>query len=156
MDDEDIHIRLSASSFDSACSSLAHLYHDCHIDCEVVSKDLWTKLNTYKKGSRREATQDRKKLGLSMTEGKTHLPFAAYRYLANILFTSAYPEHVPAHTFLLMEWNLMSRSEYVVDLKIDLVSFEKDALLVHMGKTKIDQEGTKHVNDPWHVYSLLE
>ena len=123
MDDEDIHIRLSASSFDSACSSLAHLYHDCHIDREVVSKDLWKKLNTYKKGSRREAARERKKLGLSMTEGKKHLPFAAYRYLANILFTSASPEHVPAHTFLLMEWNLMSCSEYVIDSKIDLVSW---------------------------------
>ena len=70
MGDEDIHIRLSASSFDSACSSLAHLYHDCHIDREVVSKDLWTKLGTYKKGSRREVAQERKKLGLSMTEEK--------------------------------------------------------------------------------------
>ena len=156
MDTEDIHIRLSASSFDSSCSSLAHLYHDCHIDREVVSKELWRKLGTYKKGSRREAARERKKLGLSMTEGKKHLPFAAYRYLAGILFTSASPEHVPAHTFLVMEWNLMSRSEYVVDSKIDLVSFEKDALLFDMGKTKTDQEGTKNVDHPWHVYSNSE
>ena len=47
----------------------------------------------------------------------------------------------------------MSRSEYVVDSKIDLVSFEKDALLFDMGKTKTDQEGTKNVDHPWHVYS---
>ena len=83
-----------------------------------------------------------------MTEGKKHLPFAAYCYLAKILFTSASPEHVPAHTFLLMEWNLMSRSEYVVDSKIDLVSFEKDALIFDMGKTKTDQEGTTNADHP--------
>ena len=29
MDYEDVHICLSASSFNSACFSLAHLYHDC-------------------------------------------------------------------------------------------------------------------------------
>ena len=55
-----------------------------------------------------------------------------------------------------MEWNLMSRSEYVVNLKIDLVYFEKDALLFDMGKTKTDQEGTKNVVHPWYFYSNSE
>ena len=149
-----VDIRLSASSFDQACSSLAHLYHDCNIDrTQGVSKDLWTKLGTYKNGSHREAARERKKLGLSTTEGKKHLPFAAYRYLANILFRSSSAEHVPAHTFLLLEWNLMSRSEFVVGSKIDLVSFEKDALLFDMGKNKTDQEGTKNVKHPCAVMS---
>ena len=45
-------IRLGSSAFDRACSSLSHLYLECCLDKEVVSKDLWAQLSTYKKGSR--------------------------------------------------------------------------------------------------------
>ena len=76
-----------------------------------------------------------------MVEGKKYLPFAAYRLLARILFESEKPEHIHARTFLVLDWNLISRAEYVVDAKIDIVSFTKDALLFDMGVTKTDQEG---------------
>ena len=60
-----------------------------------------------------------------------------------------------AHTFLFLEWNLISQAEYVVDSNIYLVSFQEDALLFDIGK-KTDQEGTKHIDHPWHVYSNPE
>jgi hypothetical protein len=44
----------------------------------------------------------------------------------------------------------------VVDSKNDLVSFEKDLLLLDMGPTKTDQGGTRNVDHPWHVYNCLE
>ena len=53
-----VHIHPSVSPFDQACSSLAHLYHDCQVDRDRVSKDLWTKLGTYKKGYHREAARE--------------------------------------------------------------------------------------------------
>ena len=84
------------------------------------------------------------------------MSFAAHRLLARILFKSEKPEHIHAHTFLVLDWNLISRAEYVVDAKIDLVSFTKDALLFDMGVTKTDQEGIKNVDHPWHVYSCPE
>ena len=149
-------IRLGASSFDRACSSLSHLYLEVGLDKEVVSKDLWMQLSTYKKGSRRAGAKERKKLGLSTVEGKKNLPFAGYRLLAKLLFESDHPEHVYAHTFLVFDWNLVSRSEYVIGSKIDLVSFEKDSLLFNMGPTKTDQDGTRNVDHPWHVYGCLE
>ena len=64
--------------------------------------------------------------------------------------------YVAAHTFLVLEWNLISRAEYLVDANIDLVSFTEDALLFNMGVTKTDQEGVKNVDHPWHVYSCPE
>ena len=73
---------------------------------------------------------------MAATEGKKPLPFRAYNYLAKILFESDEPEHVVAHTFLLLEWNIKPRSEYVVDSNIDLVSFQQDSLLLDIGKTK--------------------
>jgi hypothetical protein len=149
-------IRLGSSAFDRACSSLSHLYLECRLDKEAVSKDLWAQLSTYKKGSRRAGAKERKKLGLTTVEGKKHLPFMGYRLLAKLLFESDHPEHVYAHTFLIIDWNLMSRSETVIDSKIDLVAFEKDALLFDMGVTKTDQDGTRNVDHPWHVYGCLE
>ena len=57
---------------------------------------------------------------------------------------------------MVLEWNLISRAEYVVDAKIDLVSFTEDALIFDMGITKTDQEGTKNVDHPRYMYSNPE
>ena len=37
-----------------------------------------------------------------------------------------------------------------------MVSFQKDDLLFVTGKTKTDQEGTKNIDHPWHLYSNPE
>ena len=121
-----------------------------------MSKDLWAKLKVYKAGSRRTSARVKKNLGLSTVEGKKHLPFVEYRLLTRILFESSKPEHIFAHTFLVLEWNLISRTEYAIDAKIDLMSFTKDALLFDMDVTKTDQEGTKNIDHPWNVYSCPE
>ena len=122
----------------------------------VTTKDLWTRISLYKKGARRKGATERKRLGLAATEGKKPLPIRAYKYMAKILFESDKPEHIAAHLFLLIEWNLISRAEFVVDAKIDLVSFQEDAMLFDIGQTKTDQEGTKNAGHPWHVYSNPE
>ena len=84
------------------------------------------------------------------------LPFKAYRHLASLLFDSEDPEMVAAHTFLVLEWNLVSRAEYVIGSKIDHVIFKDDAMIFEMGPTKCDQEGTKNLDHPWHCYSCPE
>ena len=151
--ESEVEIRLGPSSYDGACSALSHLYLESGLDKEITSKELWAKLSSYKKGSRRKGAAEKKELGMAATEGKKPLPFKAYKYLAKILFESEKPEHVSAHTFLLLEWNLISRAEFVVDSKIDLILYAEDALKFDMGKTKTDQEGTKNIDHPWHLYS---
>ena len=76
------------------------------------------------------------------------MPVAAFRKLVGILFESKKPEHVHAHNFLLLEWNLISRAEYFVDANIDLMSFTKDALFFNMSVTKTEQEGVKTLTIP--------
>jgi hypothetical protein len=49
----------------------------------VVIKDSWG-----------AGAKEWKKLGISMVEGKTHLPFGAYRLQAKMLFKSNHPEHL--------------------------------------------------------------
>ena len=113
--DSYVKIRLSPSSNDASCSALSHLYLECGIDKEKTSKEIWTQLLLYKKGTRRLAAQERKQLGLAAIEGKKPLPFREYKYLAKRNCESDEPEHVAADTFLLLEWNIISPAEYVVD-----------------------------------------
>ena len=61
---------------------------------------------------------------------KQHLPFAAYRLLMWILFKSLKPKHIYAQAFLVLKWNGISRAEFLVDAKTDIVSFTNDALLL--------------------------
>ena len=58
-------IRLSRSAFEAATSSLTHLYTECGLDKQVVSKDLWRDLAVYKQGSRRISAREKKNLGAS-------------------------------------------------------------------------------------------
>ena len=154
--EEVVAIRLSQSAFDGATSALTHLYTECGLDKQKISNELWRNLAIYKKGSRRTSAKEKKKLGISTAEGKKHMPFAAYKKLARLLFESKKPEDIPAHTFFVLDWNLVSRAETVVESKIDVVSFTEDALVFEMGITKTDQEGTKNVDHPWHIYSCPE
>ena len=148
--DTETEIRLKPSLIGGATSSLSHLFQESGIDKDVnkVTKELWACLASYKKGTRRISARQHHKLGLSATEGKKPLPFRAYCHLAKILFESENAEYIAAHSFLLLDWNLISRAEFVVGAKIDLVSAVEDALVFEIGKTKTDQEGTKNIDHP--------
>jgi hypothetical protein len=99
---------------------------------------------------------ERHELGLSQTEGKIPLPFAAYESLTGILHRCDNPEHITAHLFLLLDWNLISRADGVVTSNISIVSMWSDSLRFEIGPTKTNQEGKKHVDHPFHLYSCPE
>ena len=125
-------------------------------EMNVTTKELWTRLTKYKQGPKRAGIKQKNLLGIAVVEGKKPLPFQAYMYLAQILFESNRPEHVATHTFLILQWNLISHAEFVVDARIDSLLFQNDAMLVDVGKTKTDQEGTRNIDHPWHLYGNTE
>jgi hypothetical protein len=151
-------VRLSPSSFSGACSALSHIFTESGISKEFndQTKELWTLLSGYNKGTRRMGGNEKRLLGLSSDEGKKPLPLAAYKYLEKVLFESKKPEHIGAHTFLLIQWNLISRAEFVIGSNIDSIWCHGDAILFDIGTTKTDQEGTRNIDHPWHVYSNNE
>ena len=63
-----------------------------------------------------------------------------------VLFQSKKSKDMPAHIFLVFDWNLILREEHGVDAKIDLVFFIEGALFFDVGNTKTDQEGTNITN----------
>jgi hypothetical protein len=151
-----ITIQLGAGSFNNACSALSQLFTECGEEKSATeaSITMWRKIALYLKGTRRTTARERQKHSLHTSEGKDPMPYPAYVHLAKALSTSDKPEHTAAHLFLLLEWTMVSRLEAVVDQHIDLFGVYNDALLVHLGLSKGDQDGSKHADHPWHIYSV--
>ena len=66
------------------------------------------------------------------------------------------PEHVAAHLFLLLDWNMLSHAKNVCNAHHDLFGIFDDALLVYVGLSKGHQDGMKHIDHLWHIYSIPE
>ena len=75
-----------------------------------------------------------------------------YKFIAKGLFESSKKEHVFVHLFLILNWNLMKRSENFVNTKVAHIRFHEDALVFEFAKSKGMQGGEYHVG-PWHVYA---
>jgi hypothetical protein len=78
---------------------------------------------------------------------------ATYTHLGSILNWSNDPEPVAAHLFL---DQLMTRADFVVTSNIELVRVWNDSLCFQVGVTKTNQDGSKHIDHPFHVYSCPE
>ncbi len=61
-------------------------------------------------------------------------------------------EYIFAHLFLILEGNLISWSENVVDFYAENILWVKDTLGFHFQKTKAKQLG-KHSDAVWHIYA---
>ena len=63
-------------------------------------------------------------------------------------------EFVFVHCFLILEWNLMARSESVVVAHVENISWSNGALVFKFEKMKDDQTGL-NADQEWHVYATL-
>jgi hypothetical protein len=69
------------------------------------------------------------------------------------MFQSEKKKYIFAHLLLLLDWNLMKRSETCVNLKNqNSIWFDNDALVIEFAKSKGHQGGKENVG-PWHVYA---
>ena len=76
--------------------------------------------------------------------------FEVYKFIAKGLFESSKKEHVFVHLFLILNWNLMKRSDNCVNMKVMHIRFHEDALVFEFAKSKGMQGGEDHVG-PWHM-----
>ncbi|GFH59857.1 hypothetical protein CTEN210_16333 [Chaetoceros tenuissimus] len=111
------------------------------------------RLARYIKGSARINLAAKTILGLKIVEGKSHMTLPVYELIAKKLFQSEKPEHIMAHTFFVLDWNLMKRAENIVDANISHIRWENDCLIFHFAKSKGHQDGSEEFLGPWHVYS---
>jgi hypothetical protein len=140
---------LAKSSYDGIRSALAHMYR---LTGKVMKDDLLKNLKEFMGGIKRTAVTEKKESGVSLDEGKKSMSYEVYSMLCSILSKGDSDEHLFAHAYLTLEWNLMARSENVNSCHINHISWNADSLLFYFPLTKGNQGGeNNHV--PWHVYS---
>ena len=72
-----------------------------------------------------------------------------------MLFEGEGDEYAFVHVFIMLEWNLLARSDNCLTMNVNHVQWDNDSLVFYFSKTKGDQSGDKS-GDPWHVYSNLK
>ncbi len=97
-------------------------------------------------------TREKVSRGDSLNEGKKKMGFKVYELICQKLFNGADEEYAIGHLFLVLQWNLMARSENVADCHAENITWHDDALCFNFPKTKCDQKG-KRSDALWHVYA---
>lgn len=142
----------SRSVYEGIRSAFVHLYTMSNL---TPPSNLSTKMSTLLKGFRRKIVKEKVEDGVSLEEGKEVMSFECLMLLCEIFFKGENDEYIFALTFLLLEWNLMARSDNIVNLHVNDLEWDDDALLIYMKKSKTDQEG-KNGKVPFHVYFNTE
>lgn len=144
-----VKVRLEATTYDGFRSAVAYLYKTTGVQ---VPQELTDSLQLYIKGSKRLNLAAKQTLGLKIMEGKRHMTPVVFEKFAQILFESPKPEHVFAHCFFILDWNLMKRAENCVNANVTHISFRNDSLVFEFAKSKSNQDGEEHLG-PWHIYA---
>ena len=108
-------MRCSNSVYTGIGSAIAFLYRQCGIERPAKLKDS---ISLYCKGLKRRRATLKQQLALKIIEGKLPMLFEVYKFIAKGIFESSKKEHVFVHLFLILNWNLMKRSENCVNMKV--------------------------------------
>jgi hypothetical protein len=104
------------------------------------------------KGMRKTIVRDKIDAGESIIEGKKEMSFECLQLLCKLFAEGKNPEYAFAWPFLLLEWNLIARSNSVCILRMNDIEWRDDSLILFLRKTKTDQEGSREAQTPYHNY----
>jgi len=79
------------------------------------------------------------------------MSFERLKLLCKKFFEDQNDEYHFVHLFLLLEWNLIARSDNIVHLHVHDFEWESDSLLIFLKRSKYDQEG-QHGRTPFHIF----
>ena len=112
-------------------------------------------MTTLLKGFTRTIVGQRVEAGESLEEGKEVMGFECLKLLCEKFFEGRNDEYHFAHLFLLLEWNLIARSDNIVHLHINDFEWESDSLLIYLKRSKHYQEG-QHGMTPFHIFLTVK
>ena len=110
------------------------------------------RMQTLMKGFKRTIISSKVQRGVSLEEGKEVMSFACYNLLCEKFFEGSKDEYNFAHLFLTLEWNLIARSDNIVNLSVSDLEWNDDALIIYLKRSKTDQEGNNG-KTPYHLYA---
>ena len=119
-------MRCSKYIYTGIGSAIDFFYQKCGIERPAKLKDS---IILYCKGSKHRGETLKQQLALNITEGKQPMSFEVNKFIAKWIFESSKKEHVFVHLFLILDWNLMKRSENYVNMKVAYIRFHEDALV---------------------------
>ena len=140
---------LAVSTYGLYRSSLMELYRASGCD---MNEDFKRDLHVFMGGIKRSVATEKLEKGLKLDEGKKPMSFEVYKALCKVLYKSSKADHIFCHLMLVLEWNLMARSDNVLKMMLTHVEWRNDSLVFFFGKSKSNQEGDGS-HHPWHVFS---
>ena len=139
---------LGRGSYDNIRSSIIYLFTMSNTSPPPGFRNSMT---TLLKGFTRTIVGQRVEAGESLEEGKEVMSFECLKLLCKKFFEGQNDEYHFAHLFLLLEWNLIARSDNIVHLHVNDFKWESDSLLIFLKRSKHDQEG-QHGRTPFHIF----
>ena len=140
---------LSKSLYGNIQSSLTYLHKLAGFE---MSADFRREMSQFNRGMKRKVAEERENAGSSLEEGKKAMNIEVYKLMCKKLFESGHEDAAFAHLYLVLEWNLMARSNNCEKLRLGHIEWRHDCLVFFFGKSKGDQNGEMS-DTPWHVYS---
>lgn len=125
-------------------------FHD--LDESEHYKKFWPSLRKRWNQIKRKRVKAIENLGLRPSEGKEDLSFRLLETVAKRMISLGGKDLTFAHCFMLLCWNLVSRSKNIVTLRNADISWKQDALEMYFYIMKTDQLGERS-KDPRHVYA---
>lgn len=141
---------VSSSHLGGYRSAISYFYKqhgvEASLDQERVAEAIFA-------GHKRKIADMKQNGELPLVEGRQPLQFEGYDYLARIAVEKdkEVPAAMTAHTFLVLSWNLMTRSNSTALVMYDHMSWHEDALVITVPRHKGDQDGKNC--GPKHVYA---
>jgi len=117
-----------------------------------MERGMCKELDVFMRALKKKIAKAKASSGESLEEGKRPMSFAVYQLMCQKLLESDTADALFAHTFLVLEWNLMARSHMVGDMDVAHIEWRQDCLLFFFGKSKRNQTG-EDSERPFHVYS---
>jgi hypothetical protein len=140
----------SLTTVQSFKSAIRHIHQERHL---AVPIGIECRLKLLMAGFKKTLADSKQKGQLSVREGKYELTFAHYQHLAKFILKAH--SHVTsqhfAWCFLILQWNLISRSQNIASILLQHLTWLNDSLVVYFPVTKTDQ--TADMKYPRHVYA---
>ncbi len=141
--------RLGKSSYNTGRSAFRYLFE---IYNEVFPAELDAQLSQTYKGLKKIIAQ-REGRGEDVSKsGKDNLEFSFYQVICKELLSTKKKEDIFSHFFIILSWNLLSRSSNIVNLHWNHFQWVEDSMAIIFSHAKNDQCGNNS-KVPRHVYA---
>ncbi len=117
-----------------------------------MQTNFFDNLKQFTKGIRRHVADKTVLEGVVTMVGKKKMGFNVYKKICQKFLQEEGEEYIFSRAFVTLEWNLMVRSENVVNTHILHVCWDADCLVFCFVKSKGDQTG-KNCDQEWYVYA---